>query len=317
MDSRVLPSMETLPPALVVPRWAQPSSPVENESDAAFMAGSALNSLDNLVRSNPVWAGLWRDRLALKCAVSAVRLAGRNEDEAALRDSVLFCAPGDDPGPAGNIYLGYRALAGRAKVIDEDLLHGLAARFELRRDDSLATITGLMGDILQSGRTAPFVAAEIVEKIMDARPDAELLAWWLADWATARMLRWERPVPLLMAERFGSAWRTLGGKGRVRPGETGFARALCLALVQGAAEALRQAGEIERRAARLLEAAPKIRTKGGEPVIHALLDMDAVSGSAPGVKLSRWASRRLFERLESMGAVRELSGRDTFRIYGV
>ncbi|WP_245490612.1 DUF1403 family protein [Mesorhizobium sp. M7A.F.Ca.US.011.01.1.1] len=30
------------------------------------MAGAALNTLDMLVRSDPLWAGAWRQRLALK-----------------------------------------------------------------------------------------------------------------------------------------------------------------------------------------------------------------------------------------------------------
>ncbi|MBD9375010.1 DUF1403 family protein [Rhizobium sp. ARZ01] len=301
----------------VVPGWALSRNSAASEADAAFAAGSALNTLDSLVRSEPVWGGCWRMRLALKCAIAATRLAGRAEDEAGLRDAVLLVVPGDDPGPAGRIFLAHKKLTGRIRTVNANLLAELADLLALKWNDPLAQAADYVEEASQSGRAVPFAAADLVTAICAERPDAEVLAWWLADWLVAEKLKWERPVPLLMGARHGSAFRVSGGKGRVHPGEEGFARAVCLALVDGVGDALRHANEIGRRAERLLAAAPKVRTKGAERVIRMLLEDDAVSAAAPGANLSRWASRRLFERLETLGAVRELSGRSTFRIFGL
>ena len=318
MDSFLLSTAKPLgsPPRL--PAWALSRRDDWLEADAAFAAGIALKSLDDLVHTEPAWSGCWRQRQALKCAVTAIRLSGRTEDEHALRDALLLTAAGDDPGPAGNAYLAFKRLAAKKGVITQAFLTELAALLALPWDDGLtATVVDRIDVALQSGRAVPFVAADLVTAISVERPDAEILAWGLADWLIATRLKWEHSVPMLMAERYGAAFRTLGSRGRVRPGEEAFGRAVCLALVDGAEAALRAATDIARRADRLLTVAPKLRTKGADAIIRKLLEEDAIQASAPGTNLSRWASTRLFERLESLGAVRELSGRSSFRIFGL
>lgn len=205
---------------------------------------------------------------------------------------------GDNPGPAGRLFLATRMLSRRSRAINTSFVKEIADLFALRWDDGLAAIPNLTDTAVQSGRAAPFAVADLITAISAVRPDAEVLAFALGEVMLAHKMSWQTPVPMLLPERYGPAFRTIGGRGRVNPGEPAYAKAICLALVSGADAALRSAAEVVRRASRLLTVAPKLRTKGAEPVVRRLLTEDAVPVSAPGGNLSRWAATRMFASRE-------------------
>lgn len=317
MDSLKTPPPPTHAPPAAIPGWALGRQAGASVADAAFAAGAALSTLDRIVRPDPVWSGCWRKRLALRAALAALRLGGRNEEEGALRDALLLRGETDDPGPAGRVLLGFRKLTRRVPPINTAFLGDLAAALGLRAGSGFASITDIADDLLQQPHAAPAAIAALLRLVLRERPDAEVLAWWLADWLLAEKLGWERPVPLLMAERFGPAFRTAGGRGRLMPDDPDFERAVGQALVLASAEACRLAGEIARRSQHLAAVAPRLRSKGADAVLQQLLSEDSLLATAPGPALSRWAASRLFERLQALDAVRELSGRTSFRIYGL
>lgn len=220
MDSRTSATTGTSPWSPRLPSWALPRGRdlSESESDAAFAAGIALKSLDDLVRADPPWLGCWRDRLAPKSAAVAARMLGRNVEEIAIRDAVLLTAAGDDPGPAGKLLLATRMLTRQTGAVGSPLLKEQAELIALRWGDVLAAVPDLVDSAIQSGRTAPFAVADLITAISAVRPDVEVLALGLADVVFAHKLNWPRPVPLLLPGRFGPAFRTTGGRGRVQPG---------------------------------------------------------------------------------------------------
>ncbi|WP_234689128.1 DUF1403 family protein [Allorhizobium ampelinum] len=156
------------------------------ESDAVFSAGIALKSLDDLLRTDPLWLGCWHDRLALTSAAVAAKMLGCREDEHDIRDAVLLTASGDDPGPAGKLFLATRMLMRRSEVITTSLVKELADLFALRLDDGLASILDQIDTAIQSGRAAPFAVADFLRRwVLVVR----MLKCWPYAW---RMSCWPR-----------------------------------------------------------------------------------------------------------------------------
>jgi hypothetical protein len=297
-----------------MPGWARIEAPITDSDEAAFRAGAALALLDGRARADVPFAGVWRRRLALKAAAASARIARRGEDEAMLRDALLLRHGGDDPGPAGRLLVAWRGLDRSAPLADDSILH-LAETLQLKLDDALRAAIADVQQLAASVQAAPFAAAQAARIVVAQRPDAEILSLWLTDAVLAARLKWPRPLPLIAGALVHPSLRR--GGHRPYPGDPNWTRSCCLAYGRAAGEACDLFAALGRSSQKLIAVAPRLRAKGAGAVIKTLLDEDAVLPSARRGVMSDRGLRRLFDRLVALGGVRELTGRATFRLYGL
>ena len=316
-------------PAVPVPTWLRRAIPDAQSlagkeiEDLALAAGAAIGALDAVIRRQERWAGAWRQRLALSAAAVTAKQAGRVEDENALRDAVLLTRPGDNVGPAGRMFLGWSRLAGTPaeKLLTEASIGAVMDDLGLARDDEgTSDLSDDLRQLAASDGTVGTMTGAIA--IAERHGFARALGAWLADSLLAQRLGWAHAVPLLGAEvALGtnvrprrSAASSVATGIETDPERT---KGLLAALARAALRAIDLSAELERGADRLLAVAPKLRAKAADAVVDKLLSDDAIVASEKIAGMSDRGLRRLFDRLVELGAVRELSGRTTFRIYGL
>jgi len=277
-----------------MPAWTT-SARAETLEDISFLTGAVLNQLHLVLGHKEVPHALLRDRLALRAAEACVAFSGRPKRAAELRDVVHLLRSGDLPGPAGETCLEWRRAAERSLSVK-----ALARALPGAAPGQIATW-------LDAGRGPPVTrAAMVLEAVLSEAPRATTPALVLADAALAQALGWPHLVPLLAAGLKRADLRKRGDDLRL---------ACHRVLISSAAEAVRQAADLTRRATHLKAVEPKLRAKGAGAAVEIFLTRDAVAPSA--LPLPDRAARRLCDRLVDLGAVRELTGRDTFRLYGV
>jgi hypothetical protein len=300
-----------------LPVWARASG--RGEGDPHFAAGAALALLDAHLRSDPPAAGALRQRLALVTAATSAKLLRLNADVAAFRD--LRFAVAAEPLPVAKLLQLWREHASRPPSLEARRLAIAMGLLDLPgvNADALAenlSETSRAGDPLTA---ATKVAAALFAAVPDApTAPAEILGHWAFDMSLALRLRWSRPLPLLSTTILEPHLRASGG-GRPKPGDPGWPNAAAGAIAQAAAAALDQAADLARRAETLLAIAPKLRAKPAQKIVDLLLAEDGVAPAeaARHAPMTDRAARRLFDRLVALGAAHELSGRETFRLYGL
>lgn len=288
------PSFDQRP--LRVPDWLARVSR-ESLENAGFLSGAALVLLDLSQADPSLPQALWRARLALKAAAHAVALSNRPEREATLRDILCLLRPGEQPGPAGEIALAWSRATTRplSDACLQRALPGLsAAQFHLWRRTR------------QGNPVAQ--AACIIEAILTDAPRDTVTALILADASLARAMGWPHLTPLLGVSVPRRDLKLRGDDLRM---------ACHKALVRAVSDALALSADLTRRAAQLHAVAPKLRSKQADQAVDLVLTRDALAPAALTPLMSDRAARRLCDRLVTLGAVREMTGRDTFRLYGL
>ena len=283
-----------------LPGWIV-GSPAVTLDAAAFSSGAALAHLAIASAAPALPLDLWRSRLALAAAELCASLAGRREGQAALRDAVHLTRPGDDPGPAGRILRQWTlavtrpiSVAGLGKAVDGVAPEQIALCLDA------------------AGTTPVDRAAAVIEAVLADAPRAETAALILADAVLSKALGWTHVLPLL----------SLALKPReLRLRDDALRLACHRAVVVGAGQALPLVTELVRAAVRVRSVAPRLRAKGAARAVELFLARDALAPAElvreTSGNLSDRAARRLCDRLVALGALRELTGRETFRLYGL
>jgi len=311
--------LNTLPK---LPTWVT-SARAEPLESMAFLSGATFAMLDVLLHqsNDAVPQILLANTLALKAAVATSKLEGRMATQADIRDAYHLTPPDADGvrhwGPDGDV-LEYWRSAVRLRLGSADWMETVTDHIGDQFSDAAETWLATAEDRSQS--EGPLQAATgVLHDVLEVDDRAERIACLFSDIVLARFFGWERPLPLTALHLSKSNLRDL--KEGAEEGDT----VVQVAITKSAQTTFRLANQLAIRADAFRSVAPKLRTRGSEDAAALFLTEDAVAPSgmlSPHIRGTRTpmtarAARRLCDRLVELGVVKELTGRSTFRLYGV
>lgn len=159
-------------------------------------------------------------------------------------------------------------------------------------------------------------AAKRLGQVIEKYPHEEAVAFLMADITLCRRLGWTRAFPF-----FAHYLK----KRQLQNSSEDLLLDCHLAIATISEKIIRAAHDLARRAEKLNSVAPKLRAKGSDQAVELFLSELAVSPSGmlypkikgSNVSMTQRSANRLCDRLVDLGVVRELTGRSTFRLYGV
>jgi len=298
-----------------LPAWVT-SGRAETPETVAFRSGAALTVLDQLFGDprHGVPLKLLANRLALTAATATSKLEGRLAREADIRDAFHLAPPGEARGPDGDLLAfwreGVRLRAGRTGEIADVVGAEFAGEVGAWLDVGLERAR-------THGPLSGCVAA--LRAVLEADDRAERTACLLSDIVLARALNWTTVLPVSAQHLTKAVLRDLATNGRSAE------MAVQARILESIEAVIRLVRELVRRAEALRTVAPKLRAKGSDAAVDLFLTEDAVAPASmlsprirgTSISMTDRAARRFCDRLVELGVARELTGRPTFRLYGI
>lgn len=299
----------------VLPDWVT-SGRTKTLETVAFRSGAALTVLDQLISDlgHGVPVRLLANRLTLTAATATSKLEGRLAREADIRDAYHLTPPGEARGPDGDLLAFWRD-AGRLRAGGTDEIADLIG------PDLAEDVAGWLDGDQEHARTHGPLAGcvAVLRAVLRADDRAERVACLMSDIMLARFLNWPSVLPISAQYLTKAMLRDL------LDDEQEAELAVQVRILESIEETIRMGRDLARRAETLRFVAPKLRAKGSDAAVDLFLTEDAVvpaSMLSPRIRgtnipMTDRAARRFCDRLVELGVAWELTGRPTFRLYGI
>lgn len=305
-----------------LPNWVT-SGRLEPTENVAFLLGARFAMLDVILTQSgeSIPKDLLRNTLALKAAVATSKLEGRMARETDMRDAFFLTAPDQDGichwGPDGDM-LDFWRKAVRINLQSQSWVEDVAVFLEPNIAD---VVDELLPRAIESTQTSGPLssAAAILKAVIEIDDRAEKAACLLSDVVLTKFFGWERVLPLTALHITKTNLRDL------RNDEKQSDKTIQVAISQSAETTFHLSKRLITYANALRVVAPKLRAKCSDEAVALFLKENAVAPSGmlspiikgTGMAMTSRAARRLCDRLVELGVVKELTGRPTFRLYGI
>lgn len=298
-----------------LPGWVT-AGRVETLETVAFRSGAALTVFSQLIDDprHGVPQRLLANWLALSAATSTSKLEGRLAREVDIRDAFHLTPAGEARGPDGDLLAFWRDTV-RLR------LNGPGEIADLIGPDVASEVGAWLGAGQERARAKGPLAGcvSVLRSVLEVDDRAERVACLLSDVVLARALNWKMVLPMTAQRLTKGMLRDLTAEGQ------GADLAVEVRILETVEETIRLARDLVHRAEALRAVAPKLRAKGSEAAVDLFLTEDAVAPASmlsprirgTSIPMTDRAARRFCDRLVELGVARELTGRPTFRLYGI